>query len=132
MLSDRQYAMLEFIHHHIHNHGFVPSIREICRGVKINSTSVVNYNLDRLMQRGYLMRTSGKARALALTGQARALLGETPDTDVQQLCEQIHQLKEENAQLRRQYQAQITTLRRDYQDALQELEQRRAAIPYPG
>ncbi|MBZ0300015.1 MAG: winged helix DNA-binding protein [Anaerolineae bacterium] len=73
MLSGRQYAILQFIHQHTTDHGFVPSIREICREVKISSTSVVNYNLERLTAQGFLLRTPGKARAFALTDLAREL-----------------------------------------------------------
>jgi SOS-response transcriptional repressor LexA len=133
MLSDRQYAILGFIHQHIQDHGFVPSIREICRAVKINSTSVVNYNLNRLTARGYLMRTSGKARALVLTNRARELFEEQHTADFQELSEQIRLLRDENKQLRRHHQAQIATLRREYEDTLQELKQlRNAMMPYPG
>ena len=76
MLSNRQYAILQFIYQHMADHGFVPSIREICQGVKISSTSVVNYNLDRLTALGYLRRTPAKARAIALTSHARELFEE--------------------------------------------------------
>ena len=55
MSSDRQYAILQFIHQHVLDLGFVPSIREIGRAVKFSSTCVANYNLERLTAQGYLM-----------------------------------------------------------------------------
>ena len=115
MLSDRQYAILQFIRQHIMEHGFVPSIREIGRTVKISSTSVVNYNLDRLTAQGYLLRTPGKARAFALTGRARELFDRHDVTNVRELHEEIRLLRWENEQLRRDHRSQITTLQRKYE-----------------
>ena len=132
MLSDRQYAILQFINQHITDHGFVPSIREICRAVKISSTSVVNYNLDRLTAQGYLLRTPGKAKALALTGLTRELFEEHYVTDVRELREQIRLLRRENEQLRCDHKLRIATLRREHERALQELkEPQDTAVPYP-
>jgi SOS-response transcriptional repressor LexA len=131
MLSDRQYAILQFIYQHMRDHGFVPSIREICRAVRISSTSVVNYNLERLTAQGYLLRTPGKARAFALTGLARELFEAHYVTDVRELREEIRLLRRENERLRRDYKSQIASLQREYDRALQELNVLRdTAIPY--
>lgn len=110
MLSDRQYAILQFIYQHVTDHGFMPSIHEICQAVKINSTSVVNYNLDRLTKQGYLLRTPGKARAFALTGFARELFEDHYVTNVRELRAEIRLLRRENEQLRRNHKSQILTL----------------------
>lgn len=132
MLSDRQYAILQFIYQHMANHGFVPSIREICRAVEISSTSVVNYNLERLTAQGYLLRTPGKARAFALTGHARELFEDHYVTDVRELREEIRLLRRENEQLRRDHESGIATLRREYERILQELiEPQDTTVPYP-
>jgi SOS-response transcriptional repressor LexA len=95
------------------DHGYVPSIRGIGRAVKISSTSVGNYNLDRLTAQGYLSRTPGKARAFALTGLARALVEKHYVTDVRELREEIRLLRCENEQLRRDYKSQNATLERE-------------------
>jgi SOS-response transcriptional repressor LexA len=114
------------------DHGFVPSIREICQAAEISSTSVVNYNLDRLTAQGYLLRTPGKARAFALTGLARELFEEHYVTDVRELREQIRLLRRENEQLRCDHKLRIATLRREHERALQELkEPQDTAVPYP-
>ncbi|MCX6069848.1 MAG: transcriptional repressor LexA [Chloroflexi bacterium] len=66
-LSDRQRRMLEFIQTHGREHGYPPSIREIGRAVGISSTSVVNYNLNRLVEEGYLDRHQNVSRGIRLT-----------------------------------------------------------------
>ena len=76
-LSDRQSAILVFIQDQVSANGFPPTIRQIGEACKIASTSVVNYNLNKLAASGYLMRTKGQSRGLRLTRQALALR-ETP------------------------------------------------------
>jgi SOS-response transcriptional repressor LexA len=131
MLSDRQYAILQFIYQYMTDLGFVPSIREIGRAVEISSTSVVNYNLDRLTAQGYVLRTPGKARAFALTGLARELFEDHYVTDVRELREEIRLLRRENEQLRRDHKSRIATLQRKYERILQESkEPQDTAVPY--
>jgi SOS-response transcriptional repressor LexA len=131
MLSDRQYAILQLIHQHIMENSIVPGIREICRAVKISSTSVVSYHLDRLTAQGYLLRTPGKARAFALTGLTREWFEDQYVTDVRELHKEIRWLRRENEQLRRDYKSQIATLQRKYECVLQALnEPRDTAVPY--
>ena len=66
-LSDRQRSMLEFIRMFGMENGYPPSIREIGRAVEISSTSVVNYNLNRLVEQGYLDRDQNVSRGIRLT-----------------------------------------------------------------
>ena len=78
-LSDRQRRMLDFIMQYSRDHGYPPSIREIGQAVGISSTSVVNYNLNRLVDEGYLDRQQNVSRGLRLTekvGQAAERLTE--------------------------------------------------------
>jgi repressor LexA len=51
-------------------HGRPPTIREIGKAVGINSTSVVNYNLGKLEEKGYLDRDPDVSRGLRLTEKA--------------------------------------------------------------
>jgi SOS-response transcriptional repressor LexA len=125
MLSDRQYAILQIIYQHMTDHGFVPSIREICQAVEISSTSVVNYNLDRLTTQGYLLRTPGKARAFVLTGLARELFEDHYVTNMHELHEEIRLLRWENEQLRRDHKSRIATLQRKYESLLHEFDEKR-------
>lgn len=121
MLRERQHQILRFIYAHTSEYGYVPSIREICRAVEINSTSVVNYNLERLVCLGYLVRTPAKARAFALTGSARELFEDHYVTDTYKLREEIRLLRAENDRIRQEYQKQIATLRQEIKHLSQEL-----------
>jgi repressor LexA len=66
-LSKRQEAILNFIQRFTQDKGFPPAIREIGQAVGISSTSVVNYNLTKLEQRGYLQRAREVSRGLRLS-----------------------------------------------------------------
>ena len=47
-LSARQEAILDFIGNFVDENGYPPTIREIGKACSISSTSVVNYNLNKL------------------------------------------------------------------------------------
>lgn len=66
-LTERQRRMLEFIQRFTEENGYPPSIREIGNAVGITSTSVVNYNLNRLVEEGYLGRDQNVSRGIRLT-----------------------------------------------------------------
>lgn len=65
-LSERQRNILRFMDRYIAGNGFPPTIREIGEATNINSTSVVNYNLNKLVKLGYLQRTATLSRGLRL------------------------------------------------------------------
>ncbi len=73
-LSLRQEGIMEFIRKYLGENGFPPSIREIGKAVGISSTSVVNYNLRRLEERGYLSREKEVSRGLRLSADAPDLV----------------------------------------------------------
>lgn len=145
MLSKRQQHILRFIHQHTHEHGFAPSIREISVETGITSTSVVNYNLERLITWGYLVKSRGKSRALGLTERGSAVLesnhpmqrkrvAETslvdglldanmPDGDVGQLHKENLLLRAENERLRRESKNRVAALQREIRYLAQELRQ---------
>jgi repressor LexA len=66
-LTERQRRILDFIQRFSGENGFPPSIREIGNAVGISSTSVVNYNLNRLVAEGYLDRHQNVSRGIRLT-----------------------------------------------------------------
>src|SRR4051812_41514436 len=66
-LSERQRAILKFIQHWQDEHGYPPTIREIGKAVKINSTSVVNYNLNKLVKEGFISRSKDVSRGIRLS-----------------------------------------------------------------
>lgn len=65
-LSERQQNIVQFMNKYVDTNGFPPTIREIGEATNINSTSVVNYNLNKLVKLGYITRTSTKSRGLRL------------------------------------------------------------------
>lgn len=67
-LSERQQAILRFMHKYIEKHGYPPTIRNIGEATGIPSTSVVNYNLNKLVEAGYLERSEHISRGLRLVG----------------------------------------------------------------
>jgi repressor LexA len=66
-LTDRQRRMLDHIQDFTVKNGYPPSIRQIGKAVGISSTSVVNYNLNRLVDEGYLDRDQNVSRGIRLT-----------------------------------------------------------------
>lgn len=65
-LSERQKKILRYIQHCYEDTGYPPTIREIGNAVDIASTSVVNYNLNKLEQAGYIAREKKVSRGLRL------------------------------------------------------------------
>ncbi len=68
-LSQRQRGILEFINHFSDEHGYPPTIREIGAAVNIKSTSVVNYNLNKLNKEGFIARSKKFSRGIRVVGQ---------------------------------------------------------------
>jgi repressor LexA len=65
-LSRRQKRMLAFIGDFVDENGYPPTIREIGKACDISSTSVVNYNLNKLEREGLLARDREVSRGLRL------------------------------------------------------------------
>ena len=65
-LSDKQQLILEFLESFIGEHDYPPSIRDIQNGCNISSTSVVDYNLKRLEEKGLIRRDREVSRAIEL------------------------------------------------------------------
>lgn len=66
-LSERQHRMVDYIVKFMDENGRPPSIREIGKAIGISSTSVVNYNLNRLVDEGYLYRDQNVSRGIRLS-----------------------------------------------------------------
>lgn len=65
-LSEKQKLIINFIDRFISDHGFPPSIRDIQNGCRISSTSVVDYNLRILEERGIIKRHADVSRGIKL------------------------------------------------------------------
>ncbi len=78
-LSERQRNILGYIWEYIREVGRPPTIREIGQAVTISSTSVVNYNLTKLTEKGYLDRDSEVSRGIRLTEKGLSLFEAVSD-----------------------------------------------------
>jgi repressor LexA len=67
-LSPKQQGILRFLETFISDHDYPPSIRDIQSGCDISSTSVVDYNLKRLEEKGFIRRDREVSRAIELLG----------------------------------------------------------------
>lgn len=65
-LTDRQRAVLDYIHVSIQDRGYPPTLREIGNHLGIRSTNGVNDHLRALERKGYLTREDMKSRTLRL------------------------------------------------------------------
>ena len=67
MGTQRADEILEFIKEFIHEENMAPSVREICDGVGIRSTSTVHRYLHKLEEEGRIHMADGKNRAIVVT-----------------------------------------------------------------
>lgn len=67
MSSQRAEEILDFIKDFIASENMAPSVREICEGVGIRSTSTVHRYLHRLEEEGRIRLSMGKNRAIVIT-----------------------------------------------------------------
>jgi repressor LexA len=67
-LSRRQEQILDFIADFCHQNAYPPTIREIQKDLDISSTSVVDYNLNALEERGFIRRNRHISRGIELVG----------------------------------------------------------------
>jgi len=65
-LNENQVRILYFIKDQIRQKGYPPSVREICKGVNLSSTSTVHRHLERLETKGYIRRDPTKPRAIEI------------------------------------------------------------------
>lgn len=87
-LSERHKKILEVLEHYENNVGYPPSIREIGKEADISSTSVVNYYLEQLEERGYIERDRKVSRGMRLIKNAA---GELMD-NIQKAAEELLQI----------------------------------------
>ncbi|MFC1917882.1 transcriptional repressor LexA [Chloroflexota bacterium] len=77
-LSSRQQNIINFIHRFFEGNGYPPSVRDIKTGCKISSTSVVDYNLRILAQKGHLRRHPEVSRGIEITAPVSRALIQVP------------------------------------------------------
>lgn len=70
--KDKQTEIYEFIKKQILEKGYPPSVREICKGVGLSSTSTVHGHLSRLEKKGLIRRDSTKPRTIEILKESIA------------------------------------------------------------
>lgn len=63
-LTQKQEEVLTVIKKYIAEHGYSPSVREICELMNLSSTATVFVHMKHLMNKGYLKQTNNKFRTL--------------------------------------------------------------------
>ena len=70
-MTERQRAILEYLHEYVDEHGYPPTVREIGGAVGLRSPSTVHAHLAQLERAGALRRDPTKPRAIELTDRRR-------------------------------------------------------------
>lgn len=63
-------AVFKFINNYIMEHGYAPCVREMCEACNLKSTATVFNIVNRLCERGLLVKSNVKRRALSLPSKA--------------------------------------------------------------
>jgi repressor LexA len=82
-VTERQRAILEFLHDYVDEHGYPPTVREIGEAVGLRSPSTVHAHLAQLERAGALRRDPTKPRAIELTDRRRP--GQPDEVEVRRL-----------------------------------------------
>lgn len=65
-LTQKQIEILLYIKSEIQRQGYPPSVRDICKGVNLKSTSTVHSYLEKIESRGYIRKDPTKPRAIEI------------------------------------------------------------------
>ena len=65
-ITNKQSETLTFIKKYMVKHGFPPSVREICKGMDLNSPATVHAHLKQLEKKGIIRKESNKFRTIEL------------------------------------------------------------------
>lgn len=76
--SSKQLQILRYIYDTVEKRGFPPTVREICQGVQLSSTSTVHGHLSRLERKGLIVKDATKPRALEVTEEGKKAIGIKP------------------------------------------------------
>ena len=97
-LTVKQQKVYDFVRKEIKRNGYAPSVREICDGVGLSSTSTVHAHLETLRKKGYVKRFPSKNRTMEILedGFYAALRDYTPVPVVSKIIKYEEVLQKEN------------------------------------
>ena len=128
-MSIRRAKILLYMYAFIKAKGLSPTLREIGEAVDISSTSVVKYNLDRLIDQGYIRSHDTISRGLIMRPQGYQFVYSIhPDEEDMNPFSEVRQLKRENSYIKQQYEQQITELLAERDELMAQLQKVRDAI----
>ena len=70
--SNKREQILNFLTQFMNEHGYAPTVREICNAVGLQSTATVHYHLNALRDAGLIEMEEMKKRAISLPDAQRA------------------------------------------------------------
>ena len=70
--SNKREQILKFLTQFMNEHGYAPTVREICNAVGLQSTATVHYHLNALRDAGLIEMDEMKKRAISLPDAQRA------------------------------------------------------------
>jgi repressor LexA len=73
-LTPRQQQILELVRNFTADHGYAPTVRELCRLAGVSSPDTVQYHLDKLRDKGLLEEAKGRSRAAQIAAEERVAL----------------------------------------------------------
>lgn len=79
-LSKKQFEILTYIKKAVETVGYPPSVREICKGVNLKSTSTVHGHLNTLEEKGYIRKDPTKPRAIEILDQEESFVRLSKET----------------------------------------------------
>ena len=65
-LTQKQIEILLYIKSEVQRKGYPPSVRELCKGVDLKSTSTVHGHLEKIEAKGYIRKDPTKPRAIEI------------------------------------------------------------------
>lgn len=65
-LTTKQKDVLNYIKKFIADNKYPPSVREICKGLKVNSPATAHVHINKLIEKGYLKRSTSSSHQLQL------------------------------------------------------------------
>ena len=65
-LTAKQQVVYDFVRKELKRNGYAPSVREICDGIGLSSTSTVHAHLETLRKKGYIKRFPSKNRTIEI------------------------------------------------------------------
>ena len=81
-MPPRRQQILEFVQEFYSQNGIPPTVRDIQKACELSSTSVVDYNLEKLREAGYLNRRPDVARGIELLDQAGQPVSNAPRVQI--------------------------------------------------